>query len=116
MKSSPRKPFRCRSSAGQNESGQDSIAIRYGSIGRLALHRRLEPAGAVVDRGLLALGGAPGEPDRLGLWVRGSVDTLDADGWLALKRQSELRPRRGNAGRRLGPRRACTRCLRPALQ
>jgi uncharacterized protein (TIGR02099 family) len=72
-----------------SESGHDTIAIRYGSVGRLVLHRRLAASGAIVESGLLALGGAQGEPDRPGLWVRGNVDMLNVDGWLALRQQSE---------------------------
>ena len=72
-----------------NESGRDTIAIRYGSIGRLALERKLGSGDATIERGLLALGGAQGEPDRPGLWVRGSVDALNVDGWLELKQEAE---------------------------
>jgi uncharacterized protein (TIGR02099 family) len=72
-----------------NESGYDTIAIRYGSIGRLVLQRKLSGGQAAIERGLLALGGAQGEPDRPGVWVRGSVDALNVDGWLALKQEGE---------------------------
>jgi uncharacterized protein YhdP len=72
-----------------NESGYDAIVIRYGSIGRLVLHRKLSGGEATIERGLLALGGTQGEPDRPGLWVRGNVDALNVDGWLALKQEGE---------------------------
>jgi len=72
-----------------NESGRDSISIRYGSIGRLILQRRLAVDGATVERALLALGGAQGEPERPGLWVRGDVDAVNVDDWLALKQTAE---------------------------
>jgi uncharacterized protein (TIGR02099 family) len=72
-----------------NESGRDTLAIRYGNIGRLVLDRKLGSGDATIERGLLALGGAQGEPDRPGLWVRGSVDALNVDGWLGLKQEAE---------------------------
>jgi uncharacterized protein (TIGR02099 family) len=69
------------------DPGHDALAIRYGALGSLNLHRRLTPAGAVTERALLALGTTEGDADRRGLWVRGEVPTLDLDGWLAVKRQ-----------------------------
>ena len=69
------------------DPGHDALAIRYGALGGLHLHRRLTPAGAVTERALLALGTTEGDADRRGLWVRGEVPTLDLDGWLAVKRQ-----------------------------
>jgi uncharacterized protein (TIGR02099 family) len=72
-----------------NESGRDSLEIRYGSIARLTLLRRWEGGKPTLDRGLLALGGAQGEPDRPGLWIRGKLDALNIDGWLALRREAE---------------------------
>jgi uncharacterized protein (TIGR02099 family) len=73
-----------------SETSHDTIVVRYGSVGRVVLDRHIQNGQTIIDRGLLALGGAQGEPDRAGLWVRGSVDMLDVDGWLALKRQSEV--------------------------
>src|SRR5262249_15841534 len=72
-----------------NESGHDTISIRYANIRRLGLERKLGASEATVERGLLALGGAQGEPDRPGLWVRGKVDALNVDGWLGIKQESE---------------------------
>jgi uncharacterized protein (TIGR02099 family) len=72
-----------------NESGRDSISIRYGSVARLTLQRRLDAGGVTVERALLALGGAQGEPERPGLWVRGNVDSLSVDSWLALRQQAD---------------------------
>jgi uncharacterized protein (TIGR02099 family) len=75
-----------------NESGRDSLTIRYGTIGRLVLQRKLTASGATADRTLLALGGAQGEPERPGLWVRGNVDALNIDSWLALKQERDSAP------------------------
>jgi uncharacterized protein (TIGR02099 family) len=68
---------------------RDSIVVRYGRIGQLTLERRRNAAGMATQSGLLALGGATGDADRPGLWVRGRVDALNADGWLVVKREFE---------------------------
>ncbi|HWZ71894.1 MAG TPA: YhdP family protein [Casimicrobiaceae bacterium] len=78
-------PFRIQRQV--TDPDHDALAIRYGALGRLSLHRRLTPAGAVTEDALLALGTTGGDADRRGLWVRGEVATLDLDGWLAVKRQ-----------------------------
>lgn len=65
----------------------DTIVARYGRIGQLTLQRRVTASEATVERGLLALGGIAGEPDRPGLWVRGRVDGLNVDGWLLVKHE-----------------------------
>jgi uncharacterized protein (TIGR02099 family) len=72
-----------------SESGRDTLAIRYGTIGRLVLQRKLTPSGATAERALLALGGAQGEPEHAGLWVRGSLESLNIDAWLALKQERD---------------------------
>ena len=69
------------------DANHDALAIRYGTLGRLSLQRRLTPAGAVTERALLAFGTTEGDADRPGFWVRGELPTLDLDGWLAVKRQ-----------------------------
>jgi uncharacterized protein (TIGR02099 family) len=71
------------------DASHDLLAIHYGTLGQLRLQRRLTANGAVTERALLALGTAGGEADRPGLWVRGTVATLDLDGWLGVKRQLE---------------------------
>ncbi len=68
---------------------RDTIVARYGHVGQLTLARRRAPGGALSYDGLLALGSAGGEADRPGLWVRGRVDALNADGWLVVKREVE---------------------------
>jgi uncharacterized protein (TIGR02099 family) len=71
------------------DSSHDAITVRYGRIGQLMLQRRLAASGATVERGLIALGGAGGEPDRPGIWIRGRADAVNADGWLIVKRELE---------------------------
>ncbi len=67
--------------------GRDNIVVRYGRIGQLTLERRRTDSGMTTESGLLALGGVGGEADRPGLWVRGRVDSLNADGWLVVKHE-----------------------------
>jgi uncharacterized protein (TIGR02099 family) len=74
------------------DASHEALAIRYGSVGRLSLLRRLTATGAVTERALLALGTTEGEADRPGLWVRGELATLDLDGWLTVKRQLDSGP------------------------
>ncbi len=71
------------------DANNDSLTINYGTVGRLSLQRRLTADGPVPERGLLALGKATGDADRRGMWVRGDIDTLDLDAWLALKAKAE---------------------------
>lgn len=75
-----------------SEPGRDSVSVTYGAIGRIVVERRLTAAGTVAERALVALGGATGEAQRRGLWVRGDVGTLDLDGWLLLKEQLNDNP------------------------
>ena len=72
-----------------SEPGRDLIVVSYGQLGRLTVQRRLSGSDAIPERALLALGKAGGDADRRGLWVRGDVDKLDLDGWLALKAQEQ---------------------------
>ena len=69
------------------EPNRDTIAITYERLGRLLVDRRLTATTATPERALLTLGSARGEPERRGLWVRGDVDTVNVDGWLAVKAQ-----------------------------
>jgi uncharacterized protein (TIGR02099 family) len=71
------------------DSNRDTVAVRYGRVGQLVLHRRLAGSSATVERALVTLGSAAGEPDRPGLWIRGRADTVNADGWLIVKREME---------------------------
>ncbi|HEX8010943.1 MAG TPA: YhdP family protein [Casimicrobiaceae bacterium] len=72
------------------ERGRDTVAARYGRVGQLTLQRRITPTATIVERGLLVLGEGDGEPDRPGFWIRGRVDSLNADAWLVVKHDAEL--------------------------
>jgi len=69
----------------QTEAAADVLLFSYGRLARLTVQRRLPASGPVAERALLSLGKASGTPDRRGLWIRGDVDQLDLDGWLALR-------------------------------
>ena len=75
-----------------SESGIETLTVRYGTIGRLVLQRKVGAVGATSERALLALGGAQGEPEQAGLWVRGNLDALNVDAWLALKQERDSAP------------------------
>jgi uncharacterized protein (TIGR02099 family) len=77
--------FERRSGPGE----RDTIIARYGHIGQFTLERRRTASGASARSGLLALGGVAGEADRPGLWIRGRLDALNADGWLVVKHEVE---------------------------
>jgi uncharacterized protein (TIGR02099 family) len=68
--------------------GRDTITVRYGRVGQLTLQRRIDGNTTTLERGLLALEEAGAEPDRPGLWIRGRLDALNADAWLAVKREA----------------------------
>jgi len=71
------------------ERGRDIIAVRYGRVGQLTLQRRIAGGATTLERGLVVLGEGSGEPDRPGLWIRGRLDSLNTDAWLAVKREAE---------------------------
>ncbi|HTS20632.1 MAG TPA: YhdP family protein [Casimicrobiaceae bacterium] len=71
------------------QPGRDTIVARYGKAAQLSLQRRFAGMSASIERALLVLGEGGGEPDRPGLWIRGSTDALDADAWLVVKRDVE---------------------------
>ena len=74
---------------------QDRIAFGIGNIVSVQLLRRKDSIDAVIERGLIHLGGGPaGEPERKGLWVTGGLKSLDLDQWLLLMKSSG-----GDAGR-----------------
>jgi uncharacterized protein (TIGR02099 family) len=67
------------------DATHDVLSIAYDRVARLTLHRRLTATGATPERGELLLGKAVGDTDRRGLWVRGDVDAVNLDEWIALK-------------------------------
>jgi uncharacterized protein YhdP len=84
---SPSEAMPLRIERRQTEATTDLLQLTYGRLGRLTVQRRLSASGPIAERALLALGKAAGAPDRRGLWIRGDVDQLDLDGWLALREQ-----------------------------
>ncbi len=69
------------------DASRDVVTATYGRIGRFVAARNLKADGATVDRALLALGAGADEPELAGFWIRGTVDTVDADAWLLIKEQ-----------------------------
>ncbi len=69
------------------DPGRDILTASYGPLAKFTLERKLAPAGATVERALLALGSYGAEPDRPGFWIRGDIEALDVDAWLVLKEQ-----------------------------
>jgi uncharacterized protein (TIGR02099 family) len=66
---------------------QDRLSLSYGDIVKANLVRRSDDRQALVERGSIRLGpGEAGEPDRPGVWVRGTLDAVDLDEWLAFQR------------------------------
>ncbi|MEO7726189.1 MAG: YhdP family protein [Burkholderiales bacterium] len=73
---------------------EDRIGITLGSLLSAQLQRRKDGADSVIERGTISLGGVAPEPERKGIWVSGSLKSLDLDQWLLL-----LRAGGGDAGR-----------------
>ncbi|MEO9135245.1 MAG: YhdP family protein [Casimicrobiaceae bacterium] len=72
---------------------EDRIAITYGDIAKVLLHRR-QPGGhtSVIDRALVLVGKAAGdaaEPEQPGVWIRADVASVNIDDWLAVDLPSE---------------------------
>ncbi len=63
---------------------QDRIAITLDGVLAAQLQRRREGENYVIDRGNVSFGGIAAEPERKGLWVTGSVKSLELDQWWAL--------------------------------
>ncbi|MGI8896449.1 MAG: YhdP family protein, partial [Casimicrobiaceae bacterium] len=78
---------------------EDLIRVDYRGPLRLTAHRHLAAGVPTVDRALLLLGNAVargGNPERPGIWVRGQLDELDIDEWLAVRLHETSR--QGSAG------------------
>ena len=68
-------------------ASDDRIAISLGTGVRGALHRQIGADGSRIDRALIQVGKAASEPapaEQPGVWIRGDVDALRLDDWLAL--------------------------------
>jgi uncharacterized protein (TIGR02099 family) len=74
-----------RRSLGPN---QERLSIAVGDIVSAHLNRRIEGKRSVFTRGTVRFGGAAAEPEKNGVWVSGTVKSLDVDHWLALLRDA----------------------------
>ena len=94
---------------------QDRLTFTLGGVISAQLQRRREGANYVIERGNVSLGGAAVEPERKGVWVTGSLKSLDLDQWLALLKSISCcrRPRRVCRARRQIRH---ARCVWPPLQ
>ena len=64
---------------------RDQLALSLGEIISARLVRHAEGKRTVIDRGVVRLGGgAAAEPERSGVWVSGSLKSVNLDGWLKL--------------------------------
>jgi uncharacterized protein (TIGR02099 family) len=68
-------------------STQDSLGVAVGDIVGAKFVRQMDGATAVIPRGVVRFGGPASEPDRAGVWLSGTISSLDLDRWLALFRQ-----------------------------
>jgi uncharacterized protein (TIGR02099 family) len=80
-------------------ASEDRIAISLGSAVRGALHRQIGTDGARIDRALIQVGKAASEPamaEQPGVWIRGDVDALSLDDWLAVDMRGSDAPSTGD--------------------
>ncbi len=69
---------------------QDRISLAYGDVVKAELLRRNDGRQTLIERGVVRLGsGEPGELDRAGIWVRGTLKKFDVDEWLAFNRNAD---------------------------
>jgi len=64
-------------------AGVQRLNLSVGNVIGMRLLRRVEGEEAVITRGAVRFGGAAVEPDRNGVWLSGTANALDVDGWLA---------------------------------
>jgi uncharacterized protein (TIGR02099 family) len=62
----------------------DRMSATFGTIGQLEAVRLLSDKAAEVQRLAFSFGRTPARADRDGFWIRGNVDHVDLDPWLAL--------------------------------
>jgi uncharacterized protein (TIGR02099 family) len=63
---------------------QDRLLFSLGSIVSAQLQRRRDGTRTQIERGTVSFGGSAAETERRGVWVTGSIRSLDVDQWLAL--------------------------------
>jgi len=67
---------------------QDALTFSLGTVVAGNLQRRKDSGQVFIDRGVVNLGGAAGEPERRGLWITGGLKQLDLDQWIAILKPS----------------------------
>ena len=81
-------------------ASDDRIAISLGQGMRGALHRQIGADGPRIDRALIQVGKAASEPaaaEQPGIWIRGDLDAVSLDEWLALDTRGLDAPGTGGA-------------------
>ena len=68
-------------------STQDRINIAVGDVVGMTFMREMNGATISIPRGVVHFGGQASQSDRAGVWVSGTIGSLDLDRWLALLRQ-----------------------------
>ena len=64
---------------------QDRVSLTLGSVISAQLQRRQDGAQTIIERGTVALGGGSAtEPERRGLWISGSLKSIDVSQWFSL--------------------------------
>ena len=64
---------------------RDQLALSFGDIVSARLVRHADGKRTLIERGVVRLGGgAAAEPERSGVWVSGSLKSVNLDGWLKL--------------------------------
>jgi uncharacterized protein (TIGR02099 family) len=66
---------------------EDRIAVDYGRIAKVVLHRQVGAGTPAIDRALVLVGKAAAEaaePEQPGTWIRADVASVNIDDWLAV--------------------------------
>ncbi len=72
---------------------QERLSFSLGNVVSAQLQRRKDGAQYAIERGTISLGGNAAVPERNGIWVSGSLKSVDLDHWLRLMRTA---PATGN--------------------
>lgn len=62
----------------------DRLVASLGSIAQMEAVRTISDVGTQVQKMAISLGRAPARAEREGLWIRGSVDNIEIEPWLAI--------------------------------
>ena len=74
-----------------SKAQEGRMTVEYGRIAKVLVQRQAGGTAPAVDRTLILLGKAAGEaavPEQPGVWIRGDVDLLNVDDWLAVDARS----------------------------